>query len=80
MLKEKVTVAESPKHTDTRETTVSGGLNVHFTVTHIDSSLLPYSQFTKGSYDGIWRRFLTDSLGFMFTNSHLYGIREEMTA
>ena len=79
MLKEEVTVAETPKDTNARETGISSSLDVDITIAHIDSPLLPYSQFTKGSYDGIWRRFLTDSLGFMFTNSHLNDIREEMT-
>ena len=53
MLYEEVAIAETPQHTDARQSGIGGSLNIDITVAHIDSILLIYAQFAQGGKDGI---------------------------
>lgn len=80
VLKQEVAVAEAPKDTDTGESGIAGGLDVHVAVADIEGTLLPYSKSSQSSQNGVGGRLLADALGLVLTDGHLDGIREEMLA
>ena len=68
MFYQEVTIAKTPKHRDTRKSRLTSRFEIDITIAYVDSSLLSYSQLTKGSKDCIRGRLLTNTLSLVLTN------------
>ena len=68
---QELSVAETPKHADTGQPTITRRHDVNIAVTDIDSSML-VAPVAQGFADGVAGRLLADTLGFVLTDSHFY--------
>ena len=53
MLYEEVAVAESPQHTDARQSSIGSSLDIDIAIAYIDGVLLIYAQFAQSGKDSI---------------------------
>ena len=78
MLYQEVTITKSPQYRNTWQSRVSCCLNIHVTISHVNSPAFINTKLTQSCKDRIRSRFLTNTLRFMLTNGNLDSIREEM--
>ena len=77
MLKQKLLVAEAPKHAHARHAAVLGCHDVHVAVANVDGTFLVNAQFAQGFNHRVGSRLLTNVLAF--TNGHRHQVAKEMT-